>query len=221
MGAAALQGVQRLTPRDMKACTPHLAIISSPESLHLCQRCQNCPLSMQLVACEEPAASNQRLPVSLTDYHGHRHRHLLHWPLHSVTACCMAGLMRVVWTERCDLPLLKTCISLLRATIFSANDNWLGCTQSIAACKRFQANDIWHRRSHCTTLPGLQGAARTPTSAQRQLRKPPDTEPAWGMRARPTTGVSAAGQSTPPPAYYFLLCTSTVTSVMTKPWYGS
>lgn len=117
VGAAALQGVHRLTPRDMKACTPHLAIISSPESLHLCQRCQDCPLSMQLVACEEPAASNQRLPVSLTDYHGHRHRHLLHWPLHSVTACCMAGLMRVVWTERCDLPLLKTCISLLRASV--------------------------------------------------------------------------------------------------------
>ncbi|KAL3133301.1 hypothetical protein ABBQ38_007180 [Trebouxia sp. C0009 RCD-2024] len=36
-----------------------------------------------------------------------------------------------------------------------------------------------------------KGAARTPTSAQRQLRKPPDTEPAWGTRARRTTGVSA------------------------------
>ena len=40
----------------------------------------------------------------------------------------------------------------------------------------------------------MQGAVRTPSSAQRQLRKPPDTEPAWGMRARRTTGVSAAGE---------------------------
>ena len=48
-------------------------------------------------------------------------------------------------------------------------------------------------KSQCVSA-GVQGAARTPTSAQRQVRKPPDTEPAWGMRARRTTGVSAAGQ---------------------------
>lgn len=41
----------------------------------------------------------------------------------------------------------------------------------------------------------LQAAVRTPTSAQRHLRKVPDTEPAWGMRARRTTGVSPAGKS--------------------------
>ncbi|DBA77412.1 TPA: hypothetical protein ACH3X2_000924 [Trebouxia sp. C0005] len=37
-----------------------------------------------------------------------------------------------------------------------------------------------------------KGAVRTPSSAQRHMRKVPDTEPAWGMRARRTTGVSPA-----------------------------
>lgn len=54
----------------------------------------------------------------------------------------------------------------------------------------------------------VQGAARTPTSAQRQLRKPPDTEPAWGTRARRTTGVSATGQSSS--SMSLSLCTDTL-----------
>lgn len=70
-----------------------------------------------------------------------------------------------------------------------------------------------------STMRFLQAASRTPSSAQRIARRMPETEPAWGMRARRTSASSQGTVTTPLLSLH--LCTSASLCLCTYsgPWH--
>ena len=117
--------------------------------------------------------------------------------------------------QQCTHPGRRVCTTLLDTTSSLESPHQCPrckylCTQHInLASSCIAMPHLPWRVQLCSDLPDLtnaqllQAVARTPTSAQRLMRRVPDTEPAWGMRARRTSGLSNASANGKPPSATF------------------